>query len=175
MKTALEQLTSYAAYHRDRRNIATHLIGVPMIMLSILILLARPAFEVAGVTVTPGLPVMLAAGLYYLRLDARLGLAMCAIIAGMAWIAAMLASLPAALWLGTGIGMFVIGWIIQFVGHHYEGRKPAFFDDIMGLLIGPFFVLAEVAYACGLRHELKDAVEADVGPVVLRGPRGSAA
>ncbi len=28
--------------------------------------------------------------------------------------------------------MFVIGWAIQFVGHHYEGRKPAFVDDVTG-------------------------------------------
>jgi uncharacterized membrane protein YGL010W len=34
MKTALEQLTACAAYHRDRRNIATHLVGVPMIVQS---------------------------------------------------------------------------------------------------------------------------------------------
>ena len=32
MKSGLDQLVKYAEYHRDRRNIATHLAGVPMIV-----------------------------------------------------------------------------------------------------------------------------------------------
>ena len=32
MKSIAENLTQYAAYHRDRRNIATHFVGVPMIV-----------------------------------------------------------------------------------------------------------------------------------------------
>ncbi len=35
MKSGLDQLANYAAYHRDRRNIATHLIGVPMIVFAV--------------------------------------------------------------------------------------------------------------------------------------------
>src|SRR3546814_9523920 len=35
-----------------------------------------------------------------------------------------------SVWLGSGLGMFVLGWVIQFVGHYYEGRKPAFVDDL---------------------------------------------
>ena len=41
-------LAQYAEYHRDRRNIATHFIGVPMIMFGSLVLLSRPGFELAG-------------------------------------------------------------------------------------------------------------------------------
>ena len=37
MKTLNDHLSQYAAYHRDRRNIATHLIGVPMIMFGALL------------------------------------------------------------------------------------------------------------------------------------------
>ena len=43
-------------------------------------------------------------------------------------------------WLSWGLGFFVVGWIIQFVGHYYEGKKPAFADDLVGLLVGPMFV-----------------------------------
>ena len=38
-----QQLAKYAAYHRDRRNIATHFIGIPMIVLAVAVLLSRPA------------------------------------------------------------------------------------------------------------------------------------
>jgi uncharacterized membrane protein YGL010W len=44
----------------------------------------------------------------------------------------------------------VVGWVIQFVGHYYEGRKPAFVDDITGLIIGPLFVVAEAAFLMGM-------------------------
>ena len=47
------------------------------------------------------------------------------------------------------ISVFVIGWVIQFIGHHYEKAKPAFFDDINQLLIGPLFVIAEVYFLLG--------------------------
>jgi uncharacterized membrane protein YGL010W len=46
-------------------------------------------------------------------------------------------------WLAWGMGFFVVGWLIQFIGHYYEGRKPAFADDIVGLLVGPMFVTAD--------------------------------
>ena len=53
MKSGLDQLANYAAYHRDRRNIATHLIGVPMIVFAVVILLTRPEVECYGVHLTP--------------------------------------------------------------------------------------------------------------------------
>ncbi len=53
----------------------------------------------------------------------------------------------------------------QFVGHWYEGRKPAFVDDIIGLIIGPLFVVAEVGFALGLRDEVRVQVEERAGPV----------
>jgi uncharacterized membrane protein YGL010W len=31
---------------------------------------------------------------------------------------------------------FVVGWIIQFVGHAYEGKKPEFFKDWRFLFVG---------------------------------------
>ena len=58
-----------------------------------------------------------------------------------------------------------IGWAIQFVGHHYEGRKPAFVDDVTGLIVGPLFVVVELAFLLGLRHELKEQIEARAGGV----------
>ena len=47
-RPALTLLTQYAAYHRDRRNIQTHLVGVPLIVFAIGVLLSRPVFELAG-------------------------------------------------------------------------------------------------------------------------------
>ena len=36
---------------------------------------------------------------------------------------------------------------------------PAFADDIIGLLIGPLFILVELLFGLGLMRELHDAIE----------------
>ena len=73
-----------------------------------------------------------------------------------------------AVWLAWGLGLFLLGWVIQFVGHWYEGRKPAFVDDLAGLLVGPMFVVAEGLFALGWNRGLQDEIERRVGPTVLR-------
>ena len=174
MESGLDQLAKYAEYHRDRRNIATHLVGVPMIVFAVIVLLSRPSFEVAGLALNPAWVVLATAGVYYLLLDAGLGLTLTAIMAAMTWAAGQIALMSTAVWLAAGIGLFVAGWIIQFIGHYYEGRKPAFVDDLIGLMIGPLFVWAEIVFAAGLRQDLLKAIEARVGPAHIRGVNNAA-
>ena len=172
MKTLVDQLSQYAAYHRDPRNLVTHVIGIPMIVVAVVTLLSRPAFEAAGIALSPAVLVAALAIGYYLLLDLRIGLAMFVAI-GLAVAAGhCLAGLSTAAWLALGIGLFVVGWVFQFVGHYYEGRKPAFVDDLVGLLIGPLFVAAEIGFALRLRLEVKRAIEERVGP--MRGHAGEA-
>jgi uncharacterized membrane protein YGL010W len=170
MRNLTEQLAAYAAYHRDRRNIATHFVGIPMIVFALCVLLARPAFAVPGtaLTISPAWIAGAAAVLLYLRLSVGYGLVMAASLLVFLAGAAAVAAQPTAVWLAVGVGLFVAGWIIQFVGHYFEGRKPAFVDDLIGLLIGPLFVVVEAAFALGFSAELKRAVEAQVGPTLIR-------
>ncbi|SMG58447.1 Mpo1 family 2-hydroxy fatty acid dioxygenase [Paraburkholderia susongensis] len=177
MRTLTQQLTQYAAYHRDRRNIATHFVGIPMIVLALAVLLSRPAFG-AGmfpVMLSPAWLLFVAATVYYLVLDVPLGVTMACVsalcIAFGEWIAAQ----STLVWLTTGIGLFVIGWVFQFIGHvAYEHRKPAFVDDVIGLLIGPLFVLAEALFGAGWRPDLREAIEAQVGPTRINAARAEA-
>ena len=167
MKTLVDQLSQYADYHRDGRNILTHFVGVPMILWAVVILLSRPAWvlEGSGLVLSPAVLAALAASVYYMLLDTRYGISLAVVLALMLATGAWLAQQTLSLWLGTGIGLFVVGWIIQFVGHYWEGRKPAFMDDIVGLLIGPLFVLAEMGFALGWRKEVQHAIELRSGPV----------
>lgn len=169
MKSFVDYLSQYAAYHRDKRNIATHFVGIPMIVAAVAILLSRPVvMHLDGVALSPALLVIVLTSLFYLRLDLRFGVAMTMFLLVCLWLGQLLAGAGTVAWLVWGIGMFVVGWIFQFVGHYYEGRKPAFVDDVIGLIIGPLFVAAEVAFAMGLRKEVQHAVEAKVGPTLLR-------
>ena len=165
MKTFTEHLTQYAAYHRDSRNIATHFVGIPMIIVALAILFARPSFDVLGVPVSPACLLVAGTLLFYFRLNLAFAL-LFTVIYGATWVLAQyLAAQSTAIWLGWGIGLFVVGWVLQFIGHFYEGKKPAFVDDIVGLFVGPLFVAAEIAFALGLCRDLQTAIEARVGPV----------
>ncbi len=169
MQSFVQHLSKYAAYHRDKRNVATHFIGIPMIVAGVATLLSRPAFmHVDGVAISPALIAVAITALFYLKLDIRFGIAMSVFLAACLWLGQLLAVQTTAIWLSWGIGLFVVGWVFQFVGHYFEGEKPAFVDDIMGLAIGPIFVAAELAFELGLRKDVQDAVEARVGPTFIR-------
>lgn len=168
MKTLVDHLAQYAAYHRDRRNIVTHFVGIPMIVLAVTVLLSRPGLLLGGLWLSPATLAALLSTLFYLRLDVRFGLVMGALLGLCLWFSAGLALGGTALWLSAGLGLFVVGWVIQFIGHFYEGRKPAFVDDLTGLIIGPLFVVAEAAFLLGLRQEVEHEVVQRAGPTCIR-------
>jgi len=164
MKTLTEQLSQYATCHRDRSNIATHYLGIPLILLAVTALLSRPMVMVEGWPLSPAVPVAAAVMLYYLVLDLRFGLAMAAVMVGSLAVGAWAAALPTAQWLAASLVSLVVGFLAQLIGHRFEGKKPAFVDDLMGFLIGPLFLVAEAAFALGLRPRLRMQLEAFAGP-----------
>jgi uncharacterized membrane protein YGL010W len=177
MRNLVDQLSQYAAYHRDHRNVATHFVGIPMIVVAVAMLLSRPAWVdllPGGIALSPALAAVVMTTLYYLVLDRPFGIVMGALLALSLWAGQSAAAQSTTVWLGWGIGLFVLGWAIQFVGHIFEGRKPAFVDDIMGLVIGPLFLVAEAAFAAGLRREVLQQIEARRGAEVDAG-RGTPA
>jgi uncharacterized membrane protein YGL010W len=84
-KTWDEWIAKYAQSHQHPVNRLCHTLGIPMIVASILLLVAAP------------------------------------FISGL-WIAS--------------VALFVIGWILQFVGHWFEGKPPEFFSDWRFLFVG---------------------------------------
>jgi uncharacterized membrane protein YGL010W len=169
MSAATELMVKYAAFHRDRRNIATHFVGIPMIVFGVGGLLARPAVEIGDWPITPAAVVWALTTLWYLtRGDMALGLAV-----SLANLVLILAALPLGQldttpWLAWSVGAFSLGWAIQFIGHYYEGRKPAFVDDLRGLLVGPMFVTGEALFALGWGQPLLAEINRRVGPTHLR-------
>jgi len=48
------------------------------------------------------------------------------------------------------LGCFVVGWILQFVGHAIEGNQPAFFKNPIYLLVVPLWLARRVGSALGI-------------------------
>jgi uncharacterized membrane protein YGL010W len=48
------------------------------------------------------------------------------------------------------LALFVVGWILQFVGHAIEGNQPAFFRNPVYLLVGPLWLVRRTLAAIGL-------------------------
>ncbi|TAH37453.1 MAG: DUF962 domain-containing protein [Planctomycetota bacterium] len=125
----------YGSYHQTRGNKLCHDFGIPMIVASVLGLLACVPLG----PVDLGLAVWGLISLWYWSLDWRVGVPFSALALGL-WFPARLVPLP-ALW-----AMFVLGWILQFLGHiRYEKKSPAFFTNLRHLLIGPLWVFARRA------------------------------
>ncbi len=170
-RSAPELMVQYAQYHRDRRNIATHLVGIPLIVLSIGMLLSWVTFDIAGYAVSLAAMLWALSSLWYLtRGNVLLGLATSMVNVALFALAHTpeaaqgwgLSELYAATWF-PGLIVFVIGWIIQFVGHIFEGRKPAFVDDLVGLLVGPMFVVGEVLMMAGMLRSMHRLIESQAG------------
>lgn len=168
-RSAPELLNQYAEYHRDRRNILTHFVGVPMIVFAVAVLLAGWSFKLAGLALTPAWLVFALVAVWYLtRGHLGIGLATTAGVGLLMLMAHRVSGGSLMQWLAWGLGFFVVGWVIQFVGHYYEGKKPAFADDIVGLLVGPMFVVLELLAPLGLFKGLMAGVERHAGPTFIR-------
>jgi uncharacterized membrane protein YGL010W len=160
MKNLAQHLTQYAYYHQNPKNVQTHFIGIPMIVLGVTILLSRPFWgEWNGIHLSPALIAILLSLVFYFRLDLRYGTVMTAILGSSLACGQWLAMHSFGIWLISGVGLFVIGWAFQFLGHHYEGKKPAFVDDLVGLLVGPLFLVAEVSFMLKMRTELRNQIQ----------------
>ncbi|MGB0653143.1 MAG: DUF962 domain-containing protein [Thermoplasmatota archaeon] len=158
MKSLAEQMSVYAAYHRDPVNKGIHFIFVPAIVWTVMIALDH--VPVAG-PVSAAFLVTGALLVWYVLLDLRLGLA-AAMLYTVLLVAAV--TLNDAVSLGTSLaiagGVHVASWAFQFLGHGvWEKRRPALADNLFQVLVAPIFVLAEIGFAMGLRKDLEADVE----------------
>ena len=140
-----------------------------MIVFALILALATIAFPLGTVTLTAATVLAAASLVYYVILDRVLGVAMAiAYFLLCAGASEVTARLSTGATLGIALAVFVAGWALQFLGHKYEGMKPAFFDDAKQLLIGPLFVCAEAFFLCGGRPKLRRYIEERVGPTMPR-------
>jgi uncharacterized membrane protein YGL010W len=52
----------------------------------------------------------------------------------------------------VSLGIFVVAWIGQFIGHKIEGKKPSFLEDVQFLLVGPAWLLHFIYKRVGISY-----------------------
>lgn len=148
-------LAEYSESHRNKINKAIHWVCVPLIFLTIVAFLwALPTPEFFN-----RVPYLNFASLsalfivvFYIRLSVALTIAMGLFTLLCLWLVASYeAMFPGKLVITAAIA-FVILWIGQFIGHHVEGKKPSFFQDIQFLMIGPAWVMAFIMRKIGVKY-----------------------
>ncbi len=151
MRSIHDWFAAYGESHQHPMNKAFHWVCIPVIFLSIVGLLWSIPSPVATPHVWAWAAVAFVA-LFYARLSKPMMLAMvawCLLCLGLVW--ALERSLPIPLWVSCLV-LFVAGWTGQFIGHHIEGRKPSFFQDLQFLMIGPAWLMGDLFRRVGLRY-----------------------
>jgi len=153
MRTIDSWLAEYGESHQNHTNKVLHWICVPLIMLALVALLAsipRPPGFALSPLIHWGTVLLVIALAYYTWLAPRLTPGMLVVSILLIFATWGLQQLPWPLAITSGC-IFVAAWIGQFVGHQFEGKRPAFLRDMQFLLIGPLWLLAWVYRRLGLR------------------------
>lgn len=127
-KTLADWLSEYGESHQNPTNKSIHWVCVPTIFVTIMgmIYTMSPILAYFCVLLTLA---------FYLRLSLALGLSMGLFMVVVLW---GLYTYPVGF--GVWLLIFALAWVGQFAGHHIEGKKPSFFQDVQFLLIGPAWV-----------------------------------
>ncbi|WP_150468444.1 DUF962 domain-containing protein [Francisella sp. SYW-9] len=122
-------LYEYSLSHKNAINQKIHTICVPAITFSIIGILYSISLWLTLILIVLAL-------CFYFSLSFRYAWIMLVASLVMLGVAILIPDI-----LLISLLIFVIGWALQFYGHHLEGKKPSFLKDIQFLLIGPLWVI----------------------------------
>ncbi len=156
----IQQAAMYTAYHRDHRNVLTHVVGVPSIVLAIILLLHRVDLGFAYPGLTLGWLFVAFFVAYYIWLQPLAGAILDVLLVAGAMLMAQFAGLPSGPFWLLFAALFVGGWIFQLVGHSlFEHRRPALADNLLQIFIAPLFLVMEGLFAMGQLSAMKAEIE----------------
>ncbi|UTP72526.1 DUF962 domain-containing protein [Alteromonas sp. LMIT006] len=138
MRQIEKLLNQYGESHQNQTNILIHGIAVPSIFfVTIGLIYAIPVPEmIAQYQVTFAHILAIPMLMYYFKLSGPIGAAMTLVTIAVFGGIRLLEYLEISVW-QFSLVLFVVMWVLQFVGHKIEGKKPSFFEDLRFLLVGP--------------------------------------
>lgn len=145
MRTLDQWLALYGESHQNSTNKNIHRVCVPLIMMSLLGLVALipTPMMMTEYRIDFSHLIVLGALIFYFLLSRTFFALMIGVVAPMLVINQMVnISLDTQAATIIWATVFILAWIGQFVGHKIEGKKPSFLEDLAFLLIGPLWIVA---------------------------------
>jgi len=161
----IKRLAHYASYHNNPMNKFIHVLCVPAILWSTLVLLAYTGpianIKILDYNFNGGLILVMLFGIYYTLMDVLAGVTY-SIIMGILWTTSL--AFCSTMGLQTAwkyaLTINIIAWIFQFIGHGvFEGRKPTLLDDVTGIATAPLFTWLEILFAFGYRKQVRAEIK----------------
>jgi uncharacterized membrane protein YGL010W len=150
------QLAYYADAHRDRVNSVMHMVGNPILFVAVVLPLCLLPVSVFGVQISAAPLLVIPALLLWTAWDVAIGLAIAVSSIPLLFVAGAIARHVGVLsvWV-IAVGLFVLGWALQIVGHQlFEGKRPTLLDNPVQMLISPMYIFAKLFIALGWRPDL---------------------
>ncbi len=153
----IDQLfNEYGESHQNGTNKLIHWICVPLIFWTILgfiSLIPAPHFCLAyfGCISVPSIIAVIFVTIFYFRLSWVIAIIMLVVMLLMEHLAYAVNIHVSSPWLVYLI-VFVSTWILQFVGHKIEGKKPSFLKDLQFLLVGPAWLLSFILRKLNIKY-----------------------
>jgi uncharacterized membrane protein YGL010W len=160
MKSFIEQAQFYWKHHQKPVTLYTHLVGIPLIIFSLMLLLSFMRLvipEVIDISFASIATILLL--IYYFFLNWRLALPLTPVLIFILWLADLVSHngpRHSSLW--VFLLTFIIGWIFQLVGHLFEGKRPVITENPRQALISPLFLTAELFFLGGRMQKLKEQI-----------------
>src|SRR6516162_8056123 len=160
------QLGYYAGAHRDRVNSVMHMIGNPILFVAVVLPLSLLPVSVLGVKISAAPLLTIPALILWMAWDIIIGLAIVGISIPLLFAAGAIAIHVSILWVWViAVGLFVLGWALQIVGHRlFEGKRPTLLDNPVQMLISPMYIFAKLFVTLGLRPDLAAILQKSFQP-----------
>ncbi|WP_159737364.1 Mpo1 family 2-hydroxy fatty acid dioxygenase [Vibrio atypicus] len=143
MRDLTQWLSDYGDSHQNPINQKIHKVAVPGIFISVVGLIwSIPSVSFYGYTLNWVWVAAIPVWAFYFKLSLSVFLMMLGFtLASISLVWSLeIMQLPVLL---ISLSMFASLWLLQFIGHKIEGKKPSFFDDLAFLLIGPIWVFRQ--------------------------------
>lgn len=160
MKTLAEQMAVYQRFHSKEVTKITHYVGVPCVIFGILILLSWVHISIPTIfNISLAWIAITALVIYYFFYDILLALVAAVFLILLTYLAELITQGKISIFSLTVFFIFFIGGsVMQFLGHYFEGKYPAFTKNVDQILIAPIFLVAELFFAAGYKKKLQKKV-----------------
>jgi uncharacterized membrane protein YGL010W len=157
MKKIEQLFTEYGESHKNATNKLIHWICVPLIFWTILGFISyiptpHVYLNMFGYISIASIVALILVSIFYFRLSFIVGFIMIFVMLIMEYFVSLCnIQFGRKSWI-VYLSIFIITWILQFVGHKIEGKKPSFLKDLKFLLVGPIWLLGFILRKVGIKY-----------------------